>query len=76
MTIINLETAKLLKEYKKELSLFNKVCDVPGGNCLRCKSLLVETLFCEKCFTWWQIDELENYKSYDEYLKDNLKRAK
>jgi len=98
MTIINLETAKLLKEYKKELSLFNKVCDLveqPIFNafnqhleqkeielkehqlhCLKCKSIVSPSLFCGKCFTWWEGIELSEFKSYDEYLKDNLKRAK
>lgn len=98
MTIIDLEKTRLLKEYKKELSLFNKVCDLVEqpifnafnqhleikeielkehqSHCLKCKSIVSSSLFCGKCFTWWEGIELSEFKSYDEYLKDNLTRAK
>lgn len=92
MRIIDLQTKILLKKYEKELSLFNKACDLAEQpkyleikeiklkehqlHCLKCKSVISPSLFCGKCFTWWEGIELSEFNSYDEYLKDNLKRAK
>jgi len=43
-------------------------------HCLKCKSVVkerednTETLFCGKCFVWWNTQELENYKTHDQYI--------